>query len=371
MFVCGGTAGHINPALAVAGKIREIMPDSQFLFIGAGRELENKLIPAEGYKIENITITGFSRSKSVEGLKRNLKTIKNLAVSSGESKKIIKSFRPDAVIGTGGYVCYPVLKEASRMKIPALLHESNAVPGLTTRMLSGKIDKMMVAFPNMEEHYKRPERVVVTGTPVRGDFSNKTKPEMKEKLGIPDGKKLVVSFWGSLGASKMNEHIAGFIKRNFENDSFCHIHATGGGDAGVSKMKKQLSDMGVPENASGTDVRPYIDNMGDVMTAADVVLCRGGASTIAELTMLGKPAIIVPSPYVTDNHQEKNARAVEKAGGAYVITEPECTADMLYSKTLALIEDENALENMSKASYALGVRDSAEQIVGIILSLIN
>lgn len=370
MFACGGTAGHINPALAIAGMLRELMPDAEFLFIGSGREMENRLIPAENYEIKNLKMSGFSRGLSFHSLIGNIITVKNLCISAGASKRIIKDFKPDAVIGTGGYVCYPVLKAAAKMKIPTFLHESNAIPGMTTRMLSGIAEKVMVAFPNMEKEYKRPERVVVTGTPVRGDFGTMTKAEARKKLGL-DERPLVVSFWGSLGASVMNEYMADFIMENAGSGAFNHIHATGGGEEGLAAMKKRLAELGLSEIPQNIDLRAYINDMGTVMTAADLVLCRAGASTIAELTDMGKPSVLVPSPYVTDNHQEKNARAVERAGGARVITERECSGKKLYETAEEIIRDKKLLADMSDAAKKLGVPDSCRKIADIILSNIN
>lgn len=371
LFACGGTAGHINPALAIAGKLRKLMPDAEFLFVGSGREMENRLIPAENFKIENITINGFERSFSLYGLKRNAMMLKNLVVSARQSKELITRFKPDAVIGTGGYVCYPVLKTAGKMGIPTFMHESNAIPGLTTKMLSGLVNKVMVAFPNMESYYKKPDRVIMTGTPVRGDFGAMTKKQAREALGINNDKPLVVSFWGSLGASVMNDYMADFIKLNNSELSFNHIHATGGGDAGLEKMKGRLSDRNVSEVSDIIDIRPYISNMGTVMTASDIVLCRAGASTIAELTLMGKPSVLVPSPNVTNNHQEKNARAVEKEGGAKVITESECNGEMLYRTVKEMLNDKEGMSKMEKAAYDLAVKDSCEKIVDIIMSYIN
>lgn len=371
LFVCGGTAGHINPALAIAGRLRELFSDAQFMFVGSGREMENRLIPAEGYEIRNITMTGFSRSLSFAGLKKNIFTVKNLIVSAGESRRILNEFRPDVVIGTGGYVCYPVITAAAKKGIPTVIHESNAVPGLTTKMVSGVADKVLVAFPGVQQRYKKPQNVVVTGTPVRGDFSTLSREAARKKLGITDDKPLVVSFWGSLGADGMNGKMADFIRLAASSETFHHIHATGGGDAGVKKMRERLSDRRVESLPDWIDLRPYISNMGEVMTAADVVLCRSGASTLAELTALGRASVLVPSPNVTNNHQEKNAREVERAGGAVVITEAECTGESLYTTVLGLLSDRKRLEAMEKGAHRLGVSDACEKIVETVLNLIN
>lgn len=309
LMTCAGTAGHINPAIAIAEKLKELMPDSEFLFIGSGREMENRLIPMAGFDIKNIKSTGFERGFGLYQLKSHCIMVKNLIAGSFQAKKILREFKPDAVIGTGGYVCFPVISNAVKMNIPSFIHESNAIPGLATRLLDGKADRIMVAFPDLESLYKNPDRIVFTGTPIRGDFSGLTKEQAKEKLGL-SGKKVVVSFWGSLGAEKMNGATADFIKQNNDTNAFYHIHATGGGTEGFENMKKLLRDRGVdPDKMTNTDLRPYIDDMPVVMTAADIVMCRSGASTLGELTAIGKPCVLVPSPYVADNHQEKKRHA--------------------------------------------------------------
>ena len=368
MFVCAGTAGHINPALAIASRIRELVPDTEILFVGSGRPMEKRLVPLAGFELENIKVTGFSRGRSLASLKRNAVTAKNLLISARQSKKLLESFRPDAVIGTGGYVCYPVLNRAVAMGIPTAIHESNAVPGMAAMMLSDKIDRVMAAFPGTEENFKDPSRVTVTGTPVRGDFTTLNKEQARQILGV-DERPLVVSFWGSLGAALMNEYMSEFIALNNRDRGFNHIHATGGGEAGYNRMMDMLKNAGVEELYSGIDIRPYIDNMGTVMTAADLILCRAGASTMGEISMMGKPAVMVPSPNVTDNHQEKNARQLEKAGGARVLLEADCSGKLLYETASELVSDPKLLEEMAASSAKLGVPGATDKIVDIVLSL--
>lgn len=371
LLVCAGTAGHINPALAIAGKLRELYPDAEFLFVGAGREMEKRLIPSEGYKLKNLRITGFARGLSGKKIAYNIKTVKHLMSSMHEAKEIVEEFKPNAVIGTGGYVCYPVIKAAAKMGIPTFIHESNASPGMANKVLSGVVDKVMVSFPNTESRYKKPDRVVVTGTPVRGDFLPITKAEARRRLHIADNKPLVVSFWGSLGAEDMNRMMADFIRLNSKSGEVHHIHATGNGKEGVARMTEGLSERGLYGLPSWEDLRPYIDNMGTVMTAADVVLCRAGGSTIAELTGVGRASILVPSPNVANNEQEKNAREVENAGGAVVLTEAECSGELLYNSVLGLVRDPERIARMEKASKEMGQPEAREKIVKVIQSYIN
>lgn len=369
LFTCGGTAGHINPAIALADEMRLTVPDSKILFVGSGRRLENRLIPEAGYTIENITISGFERGLSPHKLIRNIKTIRSLATAALQSGEIIRRFKPDAVIGTGGYVCYPVLKKAAQLGIPTFIHESNAVPGLTTRTLSGIVDKVLVAFPDVSRLYKCPDKVVYTGTPIRAGFSPQNKADARMLLGI-DGRPLVVSFWGSLGAERMNEIIVDFMALNIESKLFNHIHATGGSEAVTGALIKRLREVSpgvvIPR---WVDIRTYIYNMPSVMAASDLVLCRAGASTIAELTYMGKPAVMVPSPNVTNNHQEKNALQLGKTGGAVIINEKECTGEVLYQAVAKLLKDKDKLSLMSDAMKNAGVTDSAKKITELIISM--
>lgn len=367
VFTCGGTAGHINPALAVAGRLRELMPDSEFLFIGAQGKMEMELVPREGYKIEGLKITNISRGHNLEAIKHNLETLKNVALSHHDAKLLIKNFRPDAVIGTGGYVCYPVLTAAHELHIPTAVHESNAMPGLTTKMLADKVDRIMVGFEESRQHYHHPDRVAVTGTPVRGEFSAYTKSEAKAKLGLPQDKPLVVSVWGSLGSKHMNGIIGELIPLMRKGGEFRLIHSIGSMyyEGFMDKLRADCPDY----EALGVDVRRYIYDMPCVMAAADLILCRAGASTLSELSYMGKPVIIVPSPNVTDNHQEKNARVLERAGGAKVLLEGEFDAESLYGDVCALLKDEAALDTMAANMRAVAVDDAVEKIVSIILEI--
>ena len=369
IFTCGGTAGHINPALAVAGRLQELLGDCEILFIGAKGMMETELVPREGYEIREIEITNISRAHSLKGVAHNLHTLKNVAVSTEKAKKIIRDFRPDAVIGTGGYVCFPVLSAATRLHIPTLVHESNAVPGLTTKMLVGQVDRVMVGFKDSLEHYPMSEKVTVTGTPVRGSFSSYTKETAKKQLGIPNDKPLVVSVWGSLGAGHMNEIMAELIPMMKDDRSFRLVHSAGG--AYYEQLCEKLRENAPDYEDFGADVRRYIYDMPRVMAAADLVLCRAGASSLAELTFLGKPAIIVPSPNVTNNHQEKNARVLEKAGGAKVFLEGEFDAQSLFEEIRSLLADKKRLSSMREAMLSLAVPDAADQICGIIFDTIG
>lgn len=367
LFTCGGTAGHINPAIAVAEKLSERFPGSEFLFIGVKGKMEEELVPKSGYTLKTIDVDNISRSMSFSGIRHNAATVAKLPAAIAASKKIMREFKPDAVIGTGGYVCFPVLKAAHELHIPTAMHESNAYPGLTTRMLADSVDKVMVGLEQSRDFYKHPEKIVLTGTPVRRDFLSLTKENARRELNIPKDKKLVVSVWGSLGSGHMNSMMRDFVPLVAENDNICFIHSAG--KLYYDALAKDLNEADPHLTEKNVDVRQYIFNMPQVMAAADVVMCRAGASTIAELTAAGKPVIMVPSPNVTENHQEKNARVLEKAGGAVVLLEGEFDAASLNQTLCSLLEDDIRLEQMSKAMLTLSVPDACDKIADIILSL--
>lgn len=368
IFTCGGTAGHVNPAIALAQLTLEKNPQAQILFVGAERGLEKDLVPKAGYEFKTVHISSFHRSFRPAEIKHNLISVGNLIRAPGEARAILRAFRPDAVVGTGGYASYPLVKAAARMKIPTAVHESNAVPGLTTQMLETYADRIMVGFESCRKHYRRPEKVVVTGTPVRSDFFLMTKPEAKKALGVDDGRPLIVSFWGSLGASGMNRQMADFLALEAAKQPFHHIH--GAGKQGCPLMLEALREKGVDLGACpALQLREYIYDMAPVMRAADLVICRAGASTISELTALGTPALMVPSPYVTNNHQEKNARALEEAGGAAVLLEPECSGQALFQAACGILHDEARLRAMEEAMTHLGIRDAAERIYQTVLEI--
>lgn len=370
LFTCGGTAGHVNPAVAVAGCLRERLPDTQVLFIGAKDKMEMELVPHEGYEIKGITVSNLQRSGGMSMVKHNIKTVRNLFTATNEAKHILKSFKPDVVLGTGGYVCYPVIRAAASMGIPTAVHESNAQPGLTTKLLANCVDKIMVGFEESRSGYSHPERVIVTGTPVRGDFLCHSKTQAKMELGLPVNKPLVVSVWGSLGAPKMNEIIAEVIERAVNKPFFTLIHSAG--KRGYTDMINKLEKDGCGNAEElGFQVRDYIYDMSRVMAAADLVLCRAGASTLSELTLLGKPALLVPSPNVTHNHQERNARVLEAAGGAKVLLEGQFTQDSLLGEISELLSNPAHLLEMSENMKKLGVPDAVDQIADVVTALAN
>ena len=361
LFTCGGTAGHVNPAIALAQLAQERDPAVEVLFVGADRGLEKDLVPKAGYAFRTVHISSFHRSLRPREIRHNLISAGNLLRSPREARRILRDFQPDVVIGTGGYASFPLVKAASQAGIPTAVHESNIVPGLTTEMLEPFADRILVGFEACRQHYKHPEKVVVTGTPVREDFFTLTKQQAKEQLGADDGRPLIVSFWGSLGASGMNRQLVDFLALEAAKEPFHHIHAAGAG--GREPMAAALRERGVDlADHPALDVREYIYDMARVLRAADLVLCRAGASTISELTALGVPAVMVPSPYVTNNHQEKNARALEAAGGAVVLPERECSGQALFQAACGILHDGARRAEMERAMASLGIRDAGERI---------
>jgi len=369
LFTCGGTAGHVNPAVALARMFEERYPGCKVLFVGADGGMENKLVPKEGYEIKTVTITNFRRSFAPADIVHNVGTVINMGKSAKQANKILDDFKPDLVVGTGGYASYPVVNAAAKRGIPTAVHESNAVPGLTTRQLSKVVDKVMVGFEESRAHYDDPAKVVVTGTPVRGDFFRYTRQQAREKLGLDDERPLLLTYWGSLGAEVMNRKMVDFIAREcYEGAPFRHIHGAG---RDYPWMKEALEQKGLKLGDNGVEIREYIYDMPLVMAAADVVLCRAGASTISELTAIAKPAILVPSPNVTANHQEKNARVLSERGGAILLLERDCGGDTLYETAAALLCDRTRRKAMSRALTEMGTPDAGEQIFRTLVELMK
>ena len=369
LFTCGGTAGHINPAVALARLFQIRDPECQVLFVGADGGMEERLVPKEGYAIQTVTITNFRRSLTPAAVGHNLKTLFNMGRSKRQANAILDQFQPDLVVGTGGYASYPVVHAAAARGIPTAVHESNAVPGLTTKALSKVVDRVMVGFEESRNHYEHPEKVVVTGTPVRGDFFRFTRKEARAQLGLEDDRPLVLSVWGSLGATEMNRQIADFIALECKGgEPFHHIHSAGRDYANICKS---LKEKGVDLSAHPSiDVREYIYDMPVVMAAADLVLCRAGASTISELTAIAKPAVLVPSPNVVADHQTNNARVLEQAGGAVLLPEGESSGQKLYQITCDILGDKARRDAMGAALRAMAVADAGEQIYKTLISLL-
>ncbi len=368
VFTCGGTAGHINPAIAVANVFKERHPDANILFIGACGHMEEKLVPQAGYELKAFPASGMSRKLSFSGLKKNIGAVKNVFSAVSGCKKIFREFKPDVIVGTGGYASYPALKAGKKLNIPICVHEANAMPGLTTKMAAKFADKVLVCFEESVKHYKNPERAEVVGMPVRQEFVYGDKAAARKELGL-DARPVVLSTFGSQGARMMNLAMADFMKLEQDN-GFPYQHIHGVGSFGWGWMPDKVKEVGVDlPNAQSIDMREYIYNMPQCMAAADVIISRAGASSLNEIAATGTPCILIPSPNVTDNHQEKNARAIEQRGGAVVVLEKDCTAQALYDTVADILSDKHRYDTMSTALKGAVVLDSAQRICAIIEEL--
>lgn len=372
LFATGGTAGHINPALAVASYIKEQYPDSEILFIGTADHMEARLVPNAGFDFKTIKINGFKRSLSPKAIAANIKTVFRLFDSEKASKNIIKDFKPDVVIGFGGYVSGPVLQQAVKMKIPCCIHEQNAFPGITNKQLAKKVDKVMLTVEDAVRHLQPKNEVALTGLPVRGELLNKSKTAARIELGIADDKPLVLSFGGSLGARPLNEAMFDIICENADNDSVYHIHSVG---TNGKDFLEKFAENGFRQTSEGVykkgnaEVRQYIDNMDTCMAAADLVVGRAGASSLSEIEAMGKASILIPSPYVAENHQYHNAMALVNRNAARILEEKDLTSEALKELINTILSDKSLLCEIEKNAKAMAVTDSRERIAEIIISL--
>lgn len=354
-----GTAGHINPAIAISNKIREKEPNSEIIFIGTNRGLENDLVPRSGYELKRIEAYGLKKEISIQNLKHILHTIK----SKKEVQKIIEDFQPDIVVGTGGYICGPVFLAALSKKIPTVLHESNAYPGKAVKFLAKNVDCVLVGFEEAKEKLQDAKKVVVTGNPTKTKkliISQNEKKKILESLGIKNELPIVLVFGGSQGAQKINEAIIDLVKQKLNQD-YQIIWATGQSQYDIVKESFENSTMSM-KNLKNVKAVPYIYNMEELINVADLVICRSGAMTITELAICSKPAIFVPLPSNSANRQEDNARVLEKLGAAKIILNDELTGKRLSEEIDDVIKDETKLVQMGKAANKIAPHDVEEKI---------
>ena len=368
IFTCGGTGGHINPAIAVANILKERDPDARILFVGASGGMEEELVPKAGYELVGLPSSSFSRKLTPKGIAHNVSGVFKIVSALTRVRKVIKDFAPDVIVGTGGYASFPALYVGGKMGIPTCVHESNAVPGLATKLVANQVDKILVCFEESGRVYSQQEKVEVVGMPVRREFIYTRREDARQELGL-DERPLIVSAFGSLGAREMNKAMADFLKQEAEAGvPYQHIHATG--SFGWRWMPDLMKEKGVDFAACpGLDMREYIYNMPTVMAAADVIISRAGASSCNEIAAAGIPCILIPSPNVTDNHQEKNAWVLERLGGCVVVLESECSGENLYEETEKLLKDADRRRAMRQALLSAAVPDSAERICDIITKL--
>lgn len=363
LFAGGGTAGHINPAIAVANYVKEKEPNSEFLFVGSESGMESTMVPKQGYDIDFIKIHGFSRKLNF----KNIKTAWEILGGIRKSKKIIKKFKPDVVVGTGGYVTGPVLYAASKMKLPTLVHEANAFPGVTVRILSKYVDIVTLSLGEAKKFIPKSKRIEVTGNPVRPSILAMDKVTAKKKLNL-DNRKVILIFGGSLGAEKINEVSVDLISDIAKEKKYQIIMSTGKNNQYDSVMKRfEKNGVDISEYPE-ISVSEYIYDMDLALNAADLIIARSGGS-VSEMTALGKAAILIPSPYVAGNHQEHNARAVEKSGGAIVVCENELSKKKLLETVENILDNVGVLEKMSEGSKRIGIPDATDRIYKLVKEL--
>ena len=368
IFAGGGTAGHINPALAVAGYVKEKQPDTEILYVGAVGGMEERLVKRAGFEFRGIKISGFSRKINIASIKKNAVTLKRIFTASAESKKIIDEFRPDICVGTGGYVSGPILRKAAQMGVPIIIHEQNAFPGVTTKMLANKAEYVMLAIEQAKEFFNNKSKIVVTGNPIRNEILSITQREAKSKLKLDD-RPVILSFGGSLGARKINEAVLDLIEETAKNDKFQHIHAYG---QFGQWFLPNLEERGVNvKKHPNLDIREYINDMPTCLAAADLVICRAGAITLSELQAKGKASILIPSPNVAENHQYHNAMALVKNEAASIIEESDLTGEILIQKVKELLSHPELLKKHQQNVRKMAICDANERIYSIIKKVVG
>ncbi len=365
IILCGGgTSGHVNPALNIAATIKKRIPDVEIMFIGTKRGIESTLVPKSGYPIEFVEVSGFSRKLTV----KNIKSAWHALTSVSEAKRIIKKFSPDIVIGTGGYVSWPTVKAASKLGIPTLIHEQNAFPGVTTKMLSKVADKVCISFAGSEKFFdeKYRTKLVLTGNPVLVD--GMTRAEARKRLGISEDEPYILSYGGSMGAEKVNELVFELMEKYSVPKNVRHTHAIG--RVGFEKFDAIAKEKGFYDHPN-LELSEYIYDMSVRQAAADVIICRAGAMTLSELAIRGRAAVLIPSPHVTEDHQYKNAKLLADAGAAVVYRESEIDGKLLASEVSDLLENPNKRLRIEDSVKSFGVIDSVDRIADYALELIK
>ena len=360
----GGTGGHIYPGLAVARKLEEEYSEVEISFVGTDSGLEADIVPQAGYKLKTIKAEGFSRKLSLQLFKAVAKT----SIGVLQSYKFIKEFGPDLVLGTGGYVCGPIVLAATLQKIPTIVHEQNAYPGLTNRLLAKVVDKVALSNSSAQNYFKEEDKLVVTGNPIRPEILTKEKSAAYQELNLDSNKQTILVFGGSRGAKSINQALVGLYEQ-LEDLDVQLLHVAGKKD--FDRVAAKAKELGINDFKSGKiRIKPYLYNMESALAVADLVISRAGATGLAEITASGIPAILIPYPYATDNHQEHNARALEEEGAAKVILDEELTAKKLWSQIEELLADQRQLKQMRKASLAIGEPQATDKLMEEMIELI-
>jgi UDP-N-acetylglucosamine--N-acetylmuramyl-(pentapeptide) pyrophosphoryl-undecaprenol N-acetylglucosamine transferase len=370
LIAAGGTAGHINPALAIAGALKKADPAAEIHFAGRREGMEYRLVTEAGYPFHHIEITGFQRKLSLTNIRRNCVTLWNLALSGPKARAMLREVQPDLVIGCGGYVSGPVVRCAAKHGIKTALHEQNAFPGVTNKLLAPDVDVVFAAVPAAVEKLGAPAKTLVVGNPVRPDVFAKAaqREAIRAELGAGD-RTVILSFGGSLGARRVNEVVADLCAwEQCEHKNVLHLHATG--QYGVQLFQDLERQKGFARGES-LIVKEYINNMPELLAAADLVISRAGALTLAELEAAGRAAVLIPSPNVAENHQYYNALELQKAGAAVVIEEKDLTGEKLVATVADLLARPGKLAEMGRAARSLSVDDSLDRIAARLLALVK
>ncbi len=367
----GGTGGHIYPAIAIGQALKKEWPQAEILYLGTEKGLERQIIPQTGFAFRTIEIMGWQRKVSLQMIKAGLKVFKGLRQAS----RIMKEFSPDLVIGTGGYVCLPVVWAASRRKIPTILHEQNALPGITNKFLSRKVDYLLITFPEAAAHFPAAvqARIRVTGLPIRPRILAVSREEALNFFGLAGDKPVLLVSGGSRGARSLNSAMIVVYKRAKElNFPFSIIHLTG--QEGLAEVQRELAQAGLEEeDYVNIIIKPYLHEMEYALACADLCIGRAGATFLAEITAKGLPGILVPYPYATENHQEYNARSLEKRGAAKVILDKDLRdkESLLAEQLMEIITDKEKLRELASCSLQAGKPDAVEKILKVVRKVIN
>ncbi len=368
VIAAAGTGGHINPGIAIANKIKKEEPNSEIIFLGTERGLENDLVPRAGYKLVKLNCYGLSRSFSFQSIAKLFHTIGSI----GKATKIIKKFNPDIIIGTGGYICVPACMAAQKLKIPYVIHESNALPGKATKMFSKKADRIFVGFEEAEKRFDKNVNVVYTGTPARDIDFKYSKEEINKKkseLGFDINKPLVLVFGGSQGARSINISFTKLIEHNKKLD-YEIMWATGKGQYAIVKRELESNHIDI-KKIENVKIVPYIYNMDEMMNICDLVVSRSGAMTVTEIEKVGKGAIFIPFPYAAENHQEYNARVLENLGAAKVILDKDLNDKIINETIEDIINDKSKLELMGEIAKSKSVKNVEDKIYSEICECIK
>lgn len=368
IVAAAGTAGHINPGLAVANKIKEEEPDSEIIFIGTTRGLENDLVPRAGYELKTIEAYGLSKQISIENFKKICATLK----ATGKARKIIQEFKPDIIVGAGGYICGPVVWAAHKEKIPVILHESNAFPGRAVKFLAKKADTVLISFEEARSRIPNAKNIVFTGTPVKiekKEYTKEQKIEMLQNGGLKENLPIVLVFGGSQGAQKINEAIIGILENDL-NKEYQIIWATGPKQFDIIKEELAKKNIDI-NNIKNAKILPYIYNMEEVMNISNVIVARSGAMTITEISNLGKPSILVPLPNVSQNHQLYNAKVLADVGAAQIILNDDLSKENLETEIEKIIKNPELMHQMEEKAFSKSVNNVQEKIYKEIKRLVS